>query len=140
MIYGDNMELEELVEAIKEPLKSNGFKKRNTNWYKIGNDLTIVFNIQKSQYGDDTWYYNFGIGINELETKPITTIARCHITDRIDSMINGKEIAPNVLLKAILSWESKYGKLSDLRIKAIENNLPKMTTRQAISYLTTIRF
>ena len=134
------MELDKLIETIREPLKNNGYKKKNITWYKVCDTLSIVFSIQKSQFGADLWYYNFGIGINELEVKPITTITKCHIIDRIDKAIKGKEITPDVLLKAIDNWEDKYGDIGKLRMKAIENKLPKMTTRQAISYLTSVIF
>lgn len=134
------MELEKIIEAIKEPLKNKGYKKKNNNWYKLCDTLSIVFSIQKSQYGADFWYYNFGIGINKLEVKPITTITKCHIIDRIDKTIKGKEIPPDVLLNAIYNWENKYGDIGELRIRAIENKLPKMTTRQAISYLTSFKY
>ena len=82
----------------------------------------------------------YDIGINELEVKPITTITKCHIIDRIDKAIKGKEITPDILLKAIDNWEDKYGDIGKLQMKAIENKLPKMTTRQAISYLTSVIF
>ena len=48
-ICGDNMELDKLIETIREPLKNNGYKKKNTNWYKVCDTLSIVFNIQRSQ-------------------------------------------------------------------------------------------
>lgn len=108
------MELDKIIETIREPLKNNGYKKKNTSWYKLCDTLSIVFSIQKSQYGADLWYYNFGIGINELEEKSITTITKCHITERIDKTINGKEITPDVLLKAIYNWENKYGDIGKL--------------------------
>lgn len=135
---GDTMELDKIIEAVRVPLKNNGYKKKDMNWYKINDTLSVVFNIQRSQYDADLWYYNFGIGINDLEVKPITTITKCHITDRIDKAINGKEIPPDIILKAIYCWESKYGDLGKLRVMAIENKLPKASTRQAISYLTSV--
>ena len=134
------MKIDNIIENIKEPLKNNGYKKKNTNWYKTNDALTIVFNIQKSQYSNELWYYNFGIGINALEEKPITTITKCHIVDRIDMKINGKEITSDILLQAIFKWENKYGDLKELHIKAIENKLPKTSTRQAITYLTSVVF
>lgn len=44
------MELGSVIDSIKEPLKCRGYKKKNTTWYKVRDHLTIVFNIQKSQY------------------------------------------------------------------------------------------
>ena len=134
------MELDTIIEMIKEPMKANGYKKKNLNWFKINGIITLFFNIQKSQYGNDLWYYNFGVGLNELENKPISCISMCQITERLDMKLNGKEIAPDVLLRAILSWENRYGNLKELQIKAIEGKLPKTTTRLALTYLTTVKF
>ncbi len=133
------MKLDTIIEKIKEPMKSNGYKKKNLNWFKTNGTITLLFNIQKSQYGSDLWYYNFGIGLNELKDKPISYISMCQITERLDMKLNGKELSPDILLKAILSWENKYGDLKKLQNKAFEGKLPKTTTRHALTYLTTVK-
>lgn len=133
-------EFDKLIEELKKPLKKKGYKKNRYNWYKSIDGLTIVFSIQHSQYGKDLWYYNFGIGINELEGKQITSISKCQIVERLDAKINDKILSAENLIQAITRWEEKYGDLKKLRIKAVENKLPAMTTKQAITYLTTIKF
>lgn len=131
---------DELIDDLKKALKEKGYKKNRYNWYKVINDVTIVFSIQHSQYGKDLWYYNFGIGINELENKPITSILRCQIAERLDAKINGKTLSADVLIQALTHWEEKFGDIKKLRIKAVENKLPPMTTKQAVTYLTAVRF
>lgn len=131
---------DELIDDLKKPLKEKGYKKNRYNWYKAIDNLIVVFSIQHSQYGKDLWYYNFGIGINELENKPITSISKCQIVERLDAEINGKMLSADNLIQAITHWEEKYGDIKKLRIKAVENKLPPMTTKQAVTYLTTIRF
>lgn len=131
---------EDLINDLKKTLKEKGYKKNRYNWYKSIGDLTIVFSIQRSQYGKDLWYYNFGIGINALENKPITSVSKCQIAERLDAEINGKMLSADDLIQIITHWEEKYGDMKKLRIRAVENKLPPMTTKQAFTYLTAIKF
>lgn len=132
------MYLDDLVETIRPVLKERGYKKKKYCWYKNNEDITVIFAIQRSQYGADMWYYNFGVVINQLESKSVTSISGCHITERLDMKINGEMLATDILLKAIIRWEEKYGNMESLRRKALENNLPRMTTVRARTYLTTV--
>lgn len=134
------MSFEEMVEKLTLLFKENGFKKNKYNWYKQKANITVVFSIQRSQYGREQWYYNFGIGINDLVNGNISTVSKCQVVERLENHIKGVILTPDDLRKAIIHWESEYGDISKLRIKAVENKLPKMTTRQAISYLTTVNF
>ena len=77
------MTAEKLAEEIRQPLKQNGYKKNKLTWYKSDGRVTVVFSVQKSQYGSDLWYYNFGIGLNELEGRTINTISKCCIIERL---------------------------------------------------------
>lgn len=129
---------DELISDLKKALKEKGYKKNRYNWYKAIGDLTVVFSIQRSQYGKDVWYYNFGIGINKLENTPITSISKCQIAQRLDTEINGKILSADDLILAISHWEEKYGDIKRLRMMAVENKLPLMTTKQAVTYLTQI--
>lgn len=134
------MELDRIIESLKAPLKLNGYKKKNTTWFKTNDEITLIFNIQKSQYDSSLWYYNFGAGINIPESRPISSVSVCHITERLDMKPGGKELTPDILLKAIMNRENKYGNIHELRIRAVEGKLPKTTKRQAEEYLTTVKF
>lgn len=133
------MLLEEIIEKLTLFLKENGYRKNKLNWYRQKDELTIVFSIQRSQYSKEQWYYNFGIGIDDLVSGKISVISKCHIIERLENRLAGRMLSLDDLSRAIMHWESKYGDISELRYKAIENKLPKMTTKQAISYLTTVK-
>ena len=63
------MVAEDYALDLIEKLKERGFKKSKLTWIKSNEELTVIFNIQKSQYSNDNWYYNLGIGINVLHEK-----------------------------------------------------------------------
>ena len=132
------MTAEKLAEEIRQPLKQNGYKKNRLTWYKSDGRVTVVFSVQKSQYGSDLWYYNFGVGLNELEGRTINTISKCCIIERLDMKANGITISSDVLVKAVFKFESEYGDMDKLRIRAMEGRLPRFAARQAVSYLTSI--
>lgn len=133
------MLFEEIVENLTLFLKEKGYKKNKYNWHKQNANLTVVFSIQRSQYGKELWYYNLGIGINDLVNGNISTISKCQVVERLENKIKGVTLTAVELSKMIIYWESEYGDISKLRIKALENRLPKITTRQVISYLTTVK-
>ena len=131
--------LDDIISDLTPILKNHGYKKNRLTWSKSAEELTILFSIQKSQYGNDIWYYNFGIAINALLEKQTASISRCHITQRLDNTRNGKPWSADDLLNAIKIFENKYGSMHCLRTAAIENRLPLQSTRRAITYLTTHR-
>lgn len=110
---------EELASALAPQLKEMGYKKSKLTWYKELAHLTLVFSIQKSQYGGDVWYYYFGIGLHALTPSPIRSIGKCQITYRIDQI------------------ERNKGDLRKLRVCAIEGRLSGQCTPTARRYLTT---
>ena len=60
------MNAETIGEQMAPILKEQGYRKNRLTWFRQLEELTIVFNIQKSQYAEDTWYYQYGIGIHDL--------------------------------------------------------------------------
>ena len=133
-----NTKLNELICELAPLLKQQGFKKQGLVWYKENSELTVIFSVQRSQYGNDLWYYNFGIGINALEDKPIRSISKTHIRSRLDMKMKDIYFTADVLSQAVQRWTDDYGEISKLRICAIENRLPAMSASQEITYLTAI--
>jgi len=129
---------EEFALALAPHLKKMGYKKVKLTWYKTLGSLSLVFSIQKSQYGADVWYYYFGIGLQELASSPIRTIGKCQITYRVDQTENKKPITYENLLHLIRKWEAMYGDLQKLRICAIEGRLSGQCTPAARRYLTSV--
>ena len=132
------MTAEDFSTGLIQNLKGRGYKKKRLTWYKEEADITIVFQIQKSQYSSQVWYYIFGVGINSFFETPITSISQCDIVEKLEQSMNGKIITTEHVLKAIGIWEEKYGTLSFLRKVAIEGHLPAQSTLKAIRFLTTI--
>lgn len=46
------MTVEEMGVLIATQMRQQGFRKKKLTWYKNQEDVTIVFNIQKSQYSN----------------------------------------------------------------------------------------
>lgn len=116
-------------------LKEMGYRKRRLTWFRQLNETTIVFNIQKSQYSCDTWYYQFGIGINSLAGEKINSISQCDIICRFDQSVSGKLLQADDLKWILLRWSEKYGSIDQLRSTAREGTLPQITTIRAKKYL-----
>lgn len=127
-------------DSIKSSLKQRGFHKKNLSWNKQTDDVTILFNIQKSIYGSDVWYYNFGICINSIHEKKVMSLSGCDMVYRIEQRIRGKWVTQDTLLKLLDIWIEKYGTVDKLHIHAISNTLPAPISKQALSYLTTVVF
>lgn len=131
--------LEEIVGLISQPLKAMGYKKNKYTWTKICDSITIVFAIQKSAYTQEIWYYCFGICLNSLLGKSAHSISNCQIRDRLDCVYKSEHIwTPEEIVHLIERWEYLYGTFSKVQNKAIDGNLPQMSSKDAIRYLTTV--
>ena len=129
------MNAEAIGEQMAPILKEMGYRKNRLTWFRKREELTIVFNIQKSQYADDTWYYQYGIGIHDLAGDKISSISKCDILCRFDQAINGKTLQAEDLRWILEKWSEKYGSLERLRTAAREGTLPQTTTVRAREYL-----
>ncbi len=116
-------------------LKEMGYRKNRLTWFRKLKELTIVFNIQKSQYADDTWYYQYGVGIHDLAGEKISSISKCDILCRFDQAINGKTLKAEDLKWILERWTGKYGSVERLLAAAREGTLPQITTVRAKEYL-----
>ena len=129
------MNAETLGEQRAPILKKMGYKKNRLTWFRKLEELTIVFNIQKSQYADDIWYYQYGIGIHDLAGDRISSISKCDILCRFDQTINGKKLQTEDLRWILERWSEKYGSLERLRAAAREGTMPQITSVRAREYL-----
>ena len=129
------MKAEAIGEQMAPILKNLGYRKNRLTWFRKLEELTIVFNIQKSQYADDIWYYQYGIGIHDLAGDKISSISKCDILCRFDQTINGKTLQAEDLRWILERWSEKYGSLERLRAAAGGGTLPQITTVRAKEYL-----
>ena len=129
------MTVEEMEVLIATQMRQQGFRKKKLTWYKNQEDVTIVFNIQKSQYSNDIWYYNYGIGINDFYPKQITDIQKCDICYRFEQALNHQIITADDLVRILQIWVDQYGSLEKLISQAHKGKLPAMTTKKCSEYL-----
>ena len=99
--------------------------------------LTVVFAVQRSQFGRELWYYGFGIALHALSQAPVTSISGCQIRDRVEMKSSaGVLLTPDEILHLTAFRTRKYGDLRKLRIRAVQNQLPRMTELRAVTFLT----
>ena len=121
----------ELVSEIKPLLKNMGYKKRNTTWIKKSDDnISIVVNIQGSQYDKEDHYINLGVYINDLGTKEIPSILDCHLMERVRTDIDSAQM----MIKIVEKWEDWYGTHDRIRGKISEQKMPMMTQKNVYAY------
>ena len=103
-----------------------GFKKRHLNWFKRVDELTVVFNIQKSQWSTQAWYYNYGVAINDLHEGQVVSIIDCDISMRFVPTSSKEDIANHVgeLIAHLGKWIGSYGTMHSLLIEAQNQRLP----------------
>jgi hypothetical protein len=73
-----------IVDAINSVLKSHGFKKKSNNWYLGKDEVVLLVNLQKSQYGNQ-FYVNCAVLVKNLSDLEFPQEEKCHIRFRLDS-------------------------------------------------------
>lgn len=72
-------------EALEIPLKEAGFKKKTDTWYWVNNEVVLLVNLQKSQYGNQ-YYVNCGVSLKSLSASEFPKEHHCHIRFRLRSI------------------------------------------------------
>lgn len=70
--------------------KRHGFKKSAATWRRTSEDTIQVFNIQKSQWGDQ-FYLNLGIYLRASGTTESPLEFHCQVRTRIESLVEPSE-------------------------------------------------
>ena len=133
------MDIKELENELIVPLKKMGFRKKRLTWIKQEEQISIVFNIQRSQYSPDIWYYNYGVAVNKLHNG-VRGITQCDVLQRFDQYFRGKKLSSHDVITILEMWINKYGTIYKLHCSAIEGRLPEFVTSAARRYLTTVYF
>jgi hypothetical protein len=66
--------------------KALGFEKRSGSWYRTGDEVISVSNLQKSQYGP-SYYFNQAFWLRELGDERYPKDNKCHIRLRLGSLL-----------------------------------------------------
>lgn len=91
--------MNEIKKIFTKELLVLGFK-RNKDWYFKNNELTIVINIQKSNYGMH-YFLNIGVWFNEISDEfEFPKEFKCHLRFRSEDLFSNipEELSPiNIL-------------------------------------------
>lgn len=75
-----------IKEIIKKSLSEAGYVKKSDTWYLRNDEVVLLVNIQKSQYGDQ-YYLNCGVGLKSLSSVEFPKEHQCDIRFRIEDAI-----------------------------------------------------
>jgi hypothetical protein len=83
--------IKELEKEMSTLMKSNGYKKKGTTWYKETNEVISVLNLQKSKWGEQV-YINFGAFVKQLQDgMQFPKEYQCHVRFRLEDLIEDKK-------------------------------------------------
>jgi len=123
----------QLAAALAPTLKGAGYRKRALNWHREWEDTITVFNIQKSQWGDQC-YINCAVYLKALGDEKTPPEYRCPVRIRLDDLVpdrnrlnalldfenrinnetRGDEIE-RLVTSFALPWLEKYAQMEDLK-------------------------
>ena len=75
-----------IIDALSASLTTEGFKKKSNSWYFNNNDVVLLINLQKSQYGYQ-YYLNCAIALKILGAVKFPKEHLCHIRFRLTSIV-----------------------------------------------------
>ncbi len=131
------MQLDEIIKDLTPLFKDKGYIKSRMTWRKSVGDVTLFFSVQISRYSKDRWYYYFGVTINAmLKGKEARSFSSCQLWDRLDYIEKGHTWTAQELFYLSERWETLYGAVDKLHIKAIEGKLPQFVESEAIRYIS----
>lgn len=108
-------ERNEIQRAFDAFGKSEGMVKRSGSWYRTGDEVIGVMNLQKSQYGP-RYYINVGYWLQAIEEAKFPPDEQCHILIRLDALIadRGEEVKALLDFDSEISGEERTQRLGDL--------------------------
>lgn len=70
--------------------KEAGLEKRSGSWYRRGDEVISISNLQKSQYGPQ-YYFNQGFWLRELGDEKFPKSNHAHIVTRLEDLLPDAE-------------------------------------------------
>jgi hypothetical protein len=119
-----NVTADEFIAQIKPELKLSGYKKYNQTWRKNNKESISVFNVQKSQWDDCSFYVNVGVYYKKLGNDLKPTENLCHVQSRINTDDWG-----TVVITA-LSWLRQRESLSDAKLLAEDDSKKGLVVKE----------
>jgi len=88
--------MKKVIEIFKKTLSTIGFSYFNKYFHIKNKELTLITNIQKSNFSDDH-YTNIGIWMNAISGENINpTIHMCHIMFRAENLLLNNDLGIDV--------------------------------------------
>jgi len=76
----------ELATILGGVLKPIGFRRRRSNWFRVGTSVYSIVNVQKSPWGDGVCYVNLGFSLSDRVTGGWQPEHKCSVRFRIDAL------------------------------------------------------
>lgn len=70
--------------------KETGFEKKSGSWYRRGDEVISISNLQKSQYGLQ-YYFNQGFWLRAIDDEKFPKSNRAHIVTRLEDLLPDAE-------------------------------------------------
>ena len=125
------------MKALNDVLKIEGYKKKNSSFYKHTSDLILIINLQKSIYGDEI-FINITIWLKVLDDQEWPLYYKGHLRSRIGGLVtnpkmladsldyrndnddiqlikNKMNYAVNVIRDEVVPYLIQYATLDDIR-------------------------
>jgi hypothetical protein len=103
------MDAEQFKSELAGLLKPLGFSKSSATWRKDYGESIAVLNVQKSSWGDGSYYVNVGTYFKALGADVAPAENVCHVQERIPID------TPDVLVRTALEWFSSHSTYAGLR-------------------------
>jgi hypothetical protein len=126
----------EFAARLAPIFKAKEFRKTGATWHRDADRLVQVFNIQKSQWGDQ-FYLNVGIYLRDLGNESRPTEYRCHVRCRAEGLLGDGEFPD---LRKCLDFDSsldrdqRYARLQQI---VAERVLPWLDENKTLESLGT---
>jgi len=76
----------ELLTLVSKTMVASGYTRHRKTWYRVGGEVIVVLNLQKSQWGDGLVFVNLGFWLRALG-EPVALPPKenqCHVRTRAD--------------------------------------------------------
>lgn len=76
----------ELLTLVSKTMAASGYTRHRKTWYRVGEEVIVVLNLQKSQWGDGLVFINLGFWLRALG-EPVALPPKenqCHVRTRAD--------------------------------------------------------
>ena len=124
------MNTETFIEMVKPLLHQHGFKKMGKTWRKDQGESVAVFNVQKSQWDEDTFYVNIGTYFRALGEDSSPLENRCHVQFQL-AIDN-----PASVVAVALDWFKARENIQDATILAEDDSTKGLVFKELINFKT----